>query len=140
MPIKTQNISKWISNKTLYFIKNQKVYKYKEHIQIIESINIDRSLIKIVNYSIKSKEVYYKSHVLQKSSKQYIKISNNINYLYNLNFIKDNYIHYKYKEKSSAYDEYIYSINNNLKISIAILKKTKQYYAVVFTSYIKQIK
>lgn len=136
---------KWVSQKNVYLLKNKQHKVYND----VLTISVEQSKLNLYNkltlfysynlkflkmYSVNNSNCYYlkynkigrsqKFHLdinLKVISSSLLKICCNIN---NINFV---------------YEEYLYSINKNFKISIGLLKEinNKRYLGTIITSYIK---
>lgn len=135
----------WISQKNIYFLTTKQQNKYKEQISIIKynkEVNISQD--KLYQYKI------YIASKKDQSNQQYsnlniceqkiIKEVNKVNKLYDIHFISSDLLKIQLNSlhNNFIYDEYIYSINPNFKISISILKKSNKYIATILTSYIRK--
>lgn len=135
----------WIAQKNIYFLHNKRQYQYKEFINIInntQNINIIKNLLYQYSIFILNKE--NKNNILYNNLSIYNKnIIKNLNKLiknYDIDLLTNKLLKVKLKldQNNLIYYEYIYTINNNLKISIGLLKKQNKYIATILTSYIKK--
>jgi len=127
----------WMSKKSIYLLTHKIESQYQEFIKINkddQKYNLSYKSSETSSYLYHSKINFEKSTIIQKQNK--------IIKFYNLNYIYPNLLKIKTKlcKKNLSYKEYIYSINQNLKISISFLKNKNEYLAIVFTSYIKLFK
>lgn len=132
----------WTATKNIHIIQSNKKYTYKEHLQFIkcpqETPSIPHEIYNLLYYSDKHINYYY--HNRKKVTENYVEnISKQIDLNYIIENNSKNYTKFKYLKNKIQYEEYIYIINQNLQISIAIIKKLNQYIAIVFTSYIKKL-
>lgn len=140
-----QTQGEWISHQTFYYLNEKKFKVNKQNIEI-------KTLKPITNFND-----YDNNHSYQYNTTDNKKII--CTYLYNNNYnsnsgiIQKSYdkktIKYKFKLnynkclkimhsiRDIIHYEYIYYINKNLRISIAVTKKKNQYITVCFTSEIK---
>ncbi len=129
-------LGEWILTKNIYIINTKKVSLYKESVKIF-----NEKIDKINNqYIITNNNLYNKKD-------NFIRVSEN-SILKDFNLYKNTYIN-KYINQEQLkiqvaydniqYEENIYSINQNLKISIGILLKKNKYKCIIFCSYIKKI-
>lgn len=118
----------WMVKQTIYCPQN----KYLVHNQ--EDIKFQKNLLyDIHNRRNKSLITFNNTCYINKKNDQYT--SNK--YLYKVQTNK--LMKFNISKYGINYTEYIYNININFKISIAILKSTQQYISIIFTSYIKKI-
>lgn len=123
----------WITKKTIFAPQNNTLLHYQEsinyHINTICDLN-NKTNFSVVFISKQKKP--NKFNINKKIKDQY---SNQYNCTYNQNKL----IKVQLSKYGMNYIEYIYNISTNFKISIAILKYTNNYIAIIFTSYIKKI-
>lgn len=129
----------WIINKSIYLTKNKIKINYGELINIKKDIinnNLQTEFFNTNSVHIGNKRISKNKKKIQKKNKDKLL---NYCYLYNENYIRFSFL---FKNINIIYDEYIYSINSHLKVSISFLKKkyTKQYLSIIFISYIKKNK
>nr|YP_009244075.1 hypothetical protein Gele_056 [Gelidium elegans]AMK96317.1 hypothetical protein Gele_056 [Gelidium elegans] len=113
---------KWYSHQTIYFVSNKKVKNYRNIITLNTNYFKENKLNQYNPYDIIHEEF----------------IDDTLFYSYtilNSNCIK---ILSKSSEDNINYIEYIYSINQNFRISITYLKDLQRCLAVSFNSYIRQ--
>lgn len=113
---------KWHSHQTIYFISSKKVKNYKN----IVTLNDDYF----------EKENGNKYHVLHTIDEKFI----DGNFIYSYIILSNNCIKISSESKldNIKYIEYMYFINQNLRISITYLINIQKRLAVSFNSYIKQ--
>lgn len=135
----------WISQKNIYFLNNKKQNKYKEQISIIQYKNIidlyQEELYKYkINIISKKNQLNQEYSTLNIYPKKIIKKIDRVSKLYKIYFISNNLLKIQSNSINNkfTYNEYIYLINPNFKISIGILTKSKKYIATILTSYIKK--
>lgn len=129
----------WITKKSIYLLKNKIQNNYEEALNIFKDTNTTNIYSYQLNFNVlknNNKNIYYQliclNNNIQKNNSK-LKQSYNINKINN-KLLK---IDLTTKSKNIIYSEYIYSINNNFKISIGLLKKNNKYLLTIFTSYIK---
>lgn len=139
---------KWISQKTTYYIKNQ---KSSLHISDNEIFITEKVLNLYASDNDLHKSYYLNSINLntdERTSRLFIQNKNNINlqiinniisYNGNLYFYSDNFFKTVFIHENIKYIEYTYIITKNFILSIGIIKLKHKYIAVTFTSYIKKI-
>ena len=129
----------WTTKKSLYLLENRLEKKYEEVLKIqknpdIQHVKYDSLIYIIIKNNIR---------ILNECDQKIIKITKKCDLYYNVNLLNDHIIKVECvvnkKDKTYNYSEYIYSINQNLKISFSFLKKNKKYLLIVFTSYIKKL-
>lgn len=135
----------WVSQKNIYFVNSKIQYQYKEIINLINNSNnlhvVNTLLYQYDLYTLSKKnqkKIIYTSLYIYK--KNIIKMINKLIKNYNISLISNNLLKVQIKldKKYFIYDEYIYSINSNFKISIGLLKKSNKYVSTTLTSYIKK--
>lgn len=122
----------WISKKSIYLLKKKEEYQYEEFININSSkCYLNYKLAKKENYLFQNQITFNSLLAIQKDNKliKFYNINNKYSELLKINI--------KIKKYNLWHKEYIYSINQNLKISISFLKNQNKYIAIIFTSYIK---
>nr|YP_010903854.1 hypothetical protein REP96_pgp121 [Hypnea musciformis]WCH56905.1 hypothetical protein [Hypnea musciformis] len=133
---------KWISNQTIYNLKNKKTYNNKFITEIpsltsLNDINLNNIICitkthnqyTIYQYSLPNllnKKQGFINKTKNKRIKKYIYVFNSTKILKVTNFIKN-----------IKYTEYIYFIDINFKLSFSIMKIYDKYNAICFTSDIK---
>lgn len=144
--LSTNCSGKWTSTKTIYFIKEAKIYKYQENVNICHEMNkniqkTQNQLIFDIKYITKIQRTYNQNHSIKLEYPKLYKNDKlaNSSYSYNLIIISKYCIKCTLINNNIEYNEFIYSINANFTISIGILKKYNKYVSTIFTSYIKQI-
>ena len=127
----------WMSKKSVYLIKKKLEFQYQEFI-FIDLVNNKYQL----KYKFLENESYFFmnqiNHHLFNFVQKNVKIIKFYNVIYKYSKLLK--ITIKTHGKNLCYEEYIYSISENLKISIGFLKNKNIYFAVIFTSYIKLFK
>lgn len=138
---------KWIYHQTFYCLINKVIKINKQNIYITKLNSLKKQeYINRHNYYIyEYKKSSNKKFVSQYSYKENSiptsgiiqKIENSIKTKYDFKSYEKKYLKVSYNKKEVKYCEYIYTINNNLRISIIIIKKLNKYLAISFTSQIK---
>nr|QCI05498.1 hypothetical protein [Crouania attenuata] len=135
----------WISKQNIYNLNNKTIDNYQYICEIIDlDLNAwnENYLIKYTNYKqynissiIKSKKKSSISYGIIK--KKMMKQIHTYDFYKRVNFS----LKLKILDNNLCHIEYLYSINENLYVSIAFIKenKTQKYIGIAFTSYIKQI-
>nr|QCI05858.1 hypothetical protein [Dasysiphonia japonica] len=130
----------WTTKNSLYLLKNKSEYKYEEKFEILKNIakDINADLLLKNNY-IKDNHDYFFYQVNDDIDIK--KIKNDFKETYNIDiFDKDLIkIEKQINFKKLKYQEYIYSISDNVKVSFGLLKKQNKYLFILFKSYIKRI-
>nr|YP_010903654.1 hypothetical protein REP92_pgp121 [Hypnea wynnei]WCH56506.1 hypothetical protein [Hypnea wynnei] len=132
----------WISNQTIYNLKNQKIYKQKftTEIPALNSLNYTdlQNIVCITKNNNKYtiyRDIYpcilnnkqgFINRTKNKTIKQYIFVFNSNKVLKITNSIRN-----------IKYIEYIYFIDKNFKLSFGIIKINDKYQSICFTSDIK---
>ena len=138
---------KWIYHQTFYCLINKviKVNKQNVHITKLNSFQKKEYINQRHNYIYKYKKSDNKKFIYQYLCKQnpvsasgtIQKTGNFISIQYDFQSYGRNYLKIGCNNKEIKYSEYIYTINNNLRISIIIVKKLNRCLAISFTSQIK---
>nr|YP_009397424.1 hypothetical protein [Dasyclonium flaccidum]ARW66610.1 hypothetical protein [Dasyclonium flaccidum] len=135
----------WLTQTNIYLLKNknQKIYNCRIHITLAsEDINISNKLNIFYHYKLNdliSREFsIIKTNNKQNQNNSPLKI-NKLDT--RLKLICENFLRIdtQIKDKNLIYQEYLYTINKNLKISLGILKKVNNhsYIGIMTKSYIK---
>ena len=132
----------WITQKSLYLRRNKIEKRYEELFNITHYLNNVYHESDIVQYKMTAYSPKIKSYIINFHKQKIIKIVQEFKQIYNINIINKNLLQFQRKiaTKKIIYNEYIYEINDNLKISIGFLKKNNKYLLIIFTSYIKKLK
>nr|QCI08756.1 hypothetical protein [Sphondylothamnion multifidum] len=133
----------WIVTKNVCLIQKNKTYIYKEEISINNYNNENYK-----KYEESENTLYFSKNRIKLIDINYTKqkisvnnihiISKNVDVIYKIQYFRHNHFKVQYKINDIECYEHVYSINNNVKLSIAILMKSKKYIATMFTSYIKK--
>ena len=123
----------WTTKTTIYTTKNKKLFNYQESINYKN--NTIHDLNNQMNSSIitSSKDTGLNILYINKWTNKDCQNS------YNVMVINNTLIKVQIFKYRMLYVENIYDISTNFKISIAILKYSTNYVAIIFTSYIKKI-
>nr|YP_009393504.1 hypothetical protein [Bostrychia simpliciuscula]ARW62066.1 hypothetical protein [Bostrychia simpliciuscula] len=128
---------KWISQKNVYLLENRKQKTDNK----ITKISINPNSLFLLNkmnlfYSYNFK---FLTNNIYLDYKQYNKT--NLFKEFNLKLIETNLLKINciLIDKNLEYEEYLYSVSSNLKISVGILKELnyRKYIGIIMTSYIK---
>lgn len=135
---------KWLLQKNIYLLTNKKQTTGNDVIEVL--LKNDFTILNKINafysYNFDSWQPSY-SYKISSNNLKYN--TNNVLNPYKLNvnlkFVSSSLlkIYCEVINKSLIYEEYLYSVNNNFKLSIGILKnlRYKKYIATIVTSYIK---
>nr|YP_009295340.1 Ycf58 [Dasya binghamiae]AOH77352.1 Ycf58 [Dasya binghamiae] len=131
----------WITKKSIYLLKQKIEHRYEENFNIEKNKYIKNSYNCYLNNLINLDKYNIFLYQLNFINQNIIKIKNSLEQKYTFKLLDKNLIKIQniINHNNLVYQEYIYLINKNLKISFGFLRNKKKYLLIVFTSYIKKI-
>nr|YP_009391224.1 hypothetical protein [Dipterocladia arabiensis]ARW59368.1 hypothetical protein [Dipterocladia arabiensis] len=131
----------WTTKKSLYLFKSKIEKKYEEVLNITNSNNKTYTDYELLIYIVSKNNINIDKYILNFYKTNIVKTINKSQKNYNIQIIGQDLIKIQnnIKNKKFIYNEYIYFIHQNLKISFGFIKKNDKYLLIIFTSYIKKI-
>ena len=137
----------WISHQTVYSLQKKDIKVNKQYIHVNNFNSIQKDNNQVISYLYKDENtqtsknnilyqyIYKNAHNV--NSGVIYKTYMNTNIIYQFKLYYGNYLKISYTAKDVNYTEYVYSVNQNLKMSIIMIKMMYRYVAICFTSKIR---